>query len=380
MKILHVIATLDKKQGGPPPVVTGMCAALTARGHQVTLFANESAEPYLSSAASPFELVYFPVDWGAYQISWSMARKLRDLQHFDIVHTHMLYRFPQTMAAHQARRQKIPYCVQPHGALAPTVYHGKRRLGRAAYVAAIERHNIEKAAGVIFTASQELAWASELGLAPPRPFVVPVGADIAALSRRADGSAFRTRHGLDDGKIVMWMGRLVASKGGELLVSAFAQAAQAYPDLRLVLAGPDTGNCRPSLENLARALGVDGRLVFTGMIEGEEKLQALGAADLFAFPSESENFGLAALEAMASGVPVLLSPGVSIAADIAAAGAGKVVRRDVASWSGAIMEMMGNNAQRDAMGEAAKQAAWRYDWSNVIEVLEDTYRTVLGHS
>lgn len=380
MKILHVIATLDRKQGGPPPVVTGMCAALAARGHEVTLYANESAEPYLAATASPFELAYFPVDWAPYQISWAMAQKLRDLRHFDIVHSHMLYRFPQAIAAHQARRQGISYCVQPHGALSPTVYNGKRWLGRAAYVAAIERRNIQKAAGVIFTAQQELVWASELGLTPPYPFVVPVGADIMALSRPADGAAFRARYGLGGSKVVLWMGRLVASKGVDLLISAFAQAAKDVPDMVLVLAGPDTSNCRKSLENLATALDIDERLVFTGMIEGEEKQQSFCAANLFAFPSESENFGLAALEAMAVGTPALLSPGVSIAADVAALGAGLVVQRDVPSWAAAIKKVMIDDACRAAMSDAAKQAAWRYDWSSVVGTLEDAYRIMLERS
>jgi glycosyltransferase involved in cell wall biosynthesis len=377
MKILHVIATLDRTQGGPPPVVTGMCAALAARGHEVTLYSNASAAPFLSPQSASFNLEYFRLDWSPYQVSLAMAHRLRDLSRFDLVHTHMLYRFPQAIAAYQARRQGIPYCVQPHGALAPVVYKGKRKFWRSSYMAAIERRNLEKCAGIIFTARQELDWARELGFARRPPYIVPVGADIEKLARRGNGNAFRDRYGIGSNALLLWMGRLVESKGLDLLLSAFAAAVATNSELRLVLAGPDTNQYRSVLEKLVCQLGLTQYVFFTGMIEGEEKQQALCAADLFVLPSESENFGLAALEAMAVGCPVLVSPGVSIAADVAAAGAGFIVERESALWGRMIANLLDDKVKCAMMGQAAARFARCYDWSVVGKMLEDSYRTMM---
>lgn len=378
MRILHVIASLDKTQGGPPPVVTGMCAALAARGHDVSLYANQSLQPFLEPEAASFRLAYFPVDWSPFQVSWAMERQLRELDQFDIVHTHMLYRFPQAAAAWHARRQGVPYCVQPHGALAPNVFYGKRRLGRKAYVEAIERRNLVKASGLIFTTPQELSWASELNMTPARTFIVPVGAEIRALSRKADPQAFRSRHGIGDKKLVLWMGRMVESKGLAMLVTAFAHVLKERGDIVLALCGPDTNGFRSSLERLVAELDIHGQVVFTGMIEGEHKQEAFCAADLFVLPSDSENFGLAALEALATGCPVLLSPGVSLGADVVAAGAGLIAPRDTQQWTGKILDIMQDEPGRYKMALAAQTFAWRYDWSHVVCLLEDAYRAMMA--
>ena len=178
--------------------------------------------------------------------------------------------------------------------------------------------------------------------------------------------------------MVLWMGRLVQSKGLELLLSAFAVALATNSSMRLVLAGPDSVDYKTRLEKLAKTLGIERFVIFTGMIENEEKQQALVAADLFALPSESENFGLAALEAMAVGCPVLMSPGVSIVNDVVAAGAGLLVNREIAPWAKALLDLLNDKSRLATMGRAAIKFSLRYDWSIIGRSLEETYLSMIG--
>ena len=353
-----------------------MCTALASRGHQVCLYTNESADPILTAENAAFELHQFSVEWRPYQLSLSLAKALHvNIRRFEFVHIHMLHRFPQAAAAHFARRDAVPYCVQPHGGFAPNIYFGRRKVARQAYVGLIERRDVERAAGVLHTAELEEQWIREIGLNPRKSYIVPVGADIAELSHAVDPKPFRERFNLGNRKIVLWMGRIVEMKGLRLLCEAFAQCQ--ILDASLVMVGPDPVGHRAELESLVSKLGIRDKVVFTGFLDGESKRQALTSADIFVLPSLSENFGLAALEAMALGCPAFISPGVCIANDIAAAGAGLVIEREAASWAQVLSNLLTDSRQRTGMGIAARQFSWRYDWSNVAMELEQSYTAML---
>src|SRR5207253_986267 len=102
----------------------------------------------------------------------------------------------------------------------------------------------------------------------------------------------------------------------------------AHPRTLLVFAGPDDEGLGVGLLKLARALRVEQSVRFVGMLHRAEQLEALSAADVWALPSHTENFAIAAAEAMAAGLPVVLTPHVNIASEAAAAGAAIVTRAD----------------------------------------------------
>src|SRR6185295_4164336 len=108
---------------------------------------------------------------------------------------------------------------------------------------------------------------------------------------------------------------------------AFARLADR--EVMLVLVGPDTRGCRAGFERTVRELGISDRVLFTGMLAGADRVAALAEAVLFAAPSFHENFGVAVVEAMAAGLPVIISDHVYIHHDVSGAGAGAVVPLDV---------------------------------------------------
>jgi glycosyltransferase involved in cell wall biosynthesis len=130
-------------------------------------------------------------------------------------------------------------------------------------------------------------------------------------------------------RLALFLARLHPKKGCDLLIRAFARVAFRDPLLHLVMAGPDECGWRTELESLAARLGIHSRVVWTGPLYGAVKQGALGAADVLALPSHTENFGISVVEAMACGVPVLVSNEVNIWREIESDGAGLAAPPDV---------------------------------------------------
>ncbi|HET7086144.1 MAG TPA: glycosyltransferase [Rhizomicrobium sp.] len=374
LKLLHVIHTLDPAGGGAVSAARSMCAALAARGHDVSLYAT-GPEP--ADRQDGYRSRIFPMEFKPMAVSSKLLTALRQKTDVDLVHIHMLYRFPQTAAAWVCRRNRIPYCVQPHGALEPVLYHKReRRTAKRLYESLIENRNLKDAAGLIYTAEGEKQAVDFLKLRAPA-FVVPLGVGLPPAE--PPQGLFRLRHGLEDKELIVWMGRMVPVKGLDILMRAFAGLARRRPRAVLVLAGPDTGNLAGGLRQLMAELGLaPGRVIFTGMLEGEQKWAVLKDADLFLLPSHTENFALAAVEAMAMGCPVIVSQGVKIAPDIAAAGAGLVAAAEPAALESAINRLLDDGGLRATMGAAARIFAHRLDWPQVIGRLEEAYRAMIA--
>jgi glycosyltransferase involved in cell wall biosynthesis len=175
---------------------------------------------------------------------------------------------------------------------------------------------------------------------------------------------------------LLFLGRLHPKKGLDILAEAFGALARARDDVHLVIAGPDDG-ARAATETALTRFGVRDRVTFTGMLRGEEKLDAFHAAEVFALPSRSENFGVAVVEAMACGVPVVVSDQVNIWREVVGAGAGAVVPCEAAALSDAVRAMLDDPARRAETGRRGAQFARdRYDHRRVAAELEAAYESV----
>jgi glycosyltransferase involved in cell wall biosynthesis len=180
-----------------------------------------------------------------------------------------------------------------------------------------------------------------------------------------------------DGPIVLFLSRVHPKKGLDLLVPAFAQAAPA--DAVLVIVGPDADGYSDQVRAMANRHSVGDRLLFTGMLRGRDRIEAFVDADLFALPSYQENFGIAVVEALASGCPVLISDQVNIHREITAGGVGVVVPTDTASVAQALAGWLGDPARRAAA--AARAPAFvraRYDWQRIASRWATHYAGLAG--
>ena len=161
----------------------------------------------------------------------------------------------------------------------------------------------------------------------------------------ASGSFRRQWHVSEDAQIVLYLGRLVSKKSPDLLLDAFAQYRQCSTRSSvLVLAGPDEDDgYRRQLEARARQLGLNEHVLFTGPLYGDAKWTAYRDADVFVLPSQNENFGNTAAEAVACGTPVLLTDRCGVAALIGER-AGLVVPYSLEALSAGLQRLLDDSA------------------------------------
>jgi glycosyltransferase involved in cell wall biosynthesis len=373
VRILHVIASLAARYGGPSVAALGMAKAMQQRGHDVTIMTTNidgdrrMAVPLGISTLHKEIPTIFYQGWPpqSFKPSPGLAQGLwRAIPTYDVVHIHSIYLFHTAVAARFSRRQGIPYIIRPHGGLDP--YHAAHHPGRKRlYERFIESGNLRAAAIIHCTAEQERkavkAWDPQLRCA-----VVSLGVDVpnADHTDRTDAGP----------PTILFLGRMTSKKRPDLVLEAFATLAVDQPALRLVLAGPDDDGLLPGLKARARQLGVAGQVECPGMVTGRAKQLLLRQATVFVLPSEDENFGVSAVEAMAAAVPVVLSPGVAVGPEVAAAGAGLVKPRDTVSLAAGLRQLLADDGRRAAMGLRARQLVERrYTWAAVAPALEQLY-------
>jgi glycosyltransferase involved in cell wall biosynthesis len=380
MRVLHVVGSLAARTGGPAVAARELARVSSEHGVPSAIFATDAAHPAAAlkgEAVAPDDLVegdgevrarLFPVR-RPYRLVYSPdlgKALLAEIGDFQAVHIHSLYLYPQRAAGLAARRRKVPYVVSPHGALDPWL----RRRGRVQKGAAElvwQRRMLRRAAALHFTSEEESRLARDVAPGVPR-FIVPLGVDWHEFQQLPAPAAFSR-----DGPVVLFLGRLAAKKGLDVLIRSFAIARRRFRDAVLVIAGPDDEGLRPELEKQAEREGIGGSLVFPGMLRGRDKLAALAAADVWALSSHTENFGIAVVEALAAGVPTLVSPAVNLSGEIERAGAGVVAETRPEAFGGALTYLLEDEDRRRGYGERGRQFARSYDWEALAPRIVQMY-------
>ena len=327
MRILNVIHSVDPVRGGPGEGLRQMVQATRRIDHVqevLTLDGPDAAWvrsfPGRIHAIGPVRSVY---GYNRAIDPWLAANGAR----YDALIVHGLWQYHGLAVRRAARVLGKPYFVYPHGMLDPWFkrHYPLKHLKKWLYWPWGDYRVTRDAQAVLFTAEEErtLARQSFAPLYKVREAVVGYGLSPGREAAGASAAQFLAAFPQAQGaRLVLFLGRLHVKKGCDLLIEAFAQVASRDPALKLVMAGPDLVGVRPSLEQLAQRLGVADRILWTGMLEGPAKWSALRAAEVFVLPSHQENFGIAVAEALAAGVPVLVSTKVNIWREIVAAGAG----------------------------------------------------------
>jgi glycosyltransferase involved in cell wall biosynthesis len=379
--VLHVIPAVAPRYGGPSRAVLSMCRALRSIGVRAEVASTDAdGRARLSglaaaSAAVPTRL--FARQWSeAFKYSRPLARWLDGhVREFDVVHVHAVFSHACLAAARACRRRGVPYVVRPLGSLDPWSLARRRLEKRILWHAGVARM-LRGAAAIHYTTDEERRQAERpLGLAGG--VVIPLGVDDELFERSAArGAGAPGRPELAGRPYALFLSRLHPKKGLELLLEAFAGLVEtARADWRLVVAGDGEPAYVSALRRRAERLGDGGRILFTGWLAGVERLETLRGAGLFVLPSHQENFGLAAAEAMAAGVPVLLSDRVNLADLVIAAGAGWVVPPDAAPLRDALAAALRDPTARAARGRAGQELAReRFAWPVVAARLVDLYR------
>jgi glycosyltransferase involved in cell wall biosynthesis len=266
----------------------------------------------------------------------------------------------------------VPYLLEPLGMYVP---RARSLQVKRLYHTIFTRQMAHGAARLVATSPAEVRELA--GLADKKRIVLRSnGIDLTQFTDMPSDERFRTKHNLAHGeRVVLFMGRISPIKNLEQLVIAFHRAAP--QQATLVLAGPMLEeDYAGKLRGLIRRLGLSDKVLTPGPVYGREKLEALAAADLFVLPSISESFGNAAAEAVAAGVPVLLTEGCGIAPLIHGR-AGLAVPLDTRSIADGILTMLDDPARREAVTRRRPEVLAELSWERPLAEAEQTYREVL---
>lgn len=324
MKILRVIATVDPATGGPVAGLRAITPALARLGHQTDfLTVDDPKAGYLQSwVGQTFAM-------GPSRGSYAYANRLRpwlreNLSRYDAVIVHGLWQY-LGLAVRSITRELDgpPYFIIPHGMLDPSIRtaYPVKHVKKWLYWQIAERRILRDARAVFFTCQEERRLAQKTF-----PGYRSNERVIAYGAARPEGfpdnwtTAWRARSGTVAGhRYFLFLGRIHSKKGIELLLRAYGKITRTYalshggtpPDL--VIAGPCMDDrYLATLKALAQAEGIGPAVHWPGMITGEAKWGALATAEAFVLPSYQENFGIAVVEALACGTPVLISNHVNI--------------------------------------------------------------------
>jgi glycosyltransferase involved in cell wall biosynthesis len=368
MRIAHVTPTAERVASGIQTAVEELARALSRRGHDVELWhVGDWSPPITTSEAdkmraagvrfhrlpirqrhcSPLPVVDVPV---------------RDA--VDVVHMHSVF-VPSNTAI--GRSWPGPVVLSPHGGFDPVSLR-RSFFRKQVYSGLYEKSMIRRAATTValteVEAEQVRAFAGDVVTA-----VVPNG--VAPCPTGIAGKSFRHSVGVPaDARLAVFVGRLdVRHKGLDRLVAAAADA----PTWRFLLVGPDHRGGHQRLQQRAADLGISARMYLVGQLEPASVAGAYAAADLFVLPSRWEGLPMSLLEALAQGLPSLVSPEVDRLVPVSRSGAGWV---SAPSELGATLEAVAKlpTAEWSKVAQAARSLARSYDWDDVAAAYEAVYQ------
>ena len=372
--------------GGVARAVEGMAGALVKRGHQVTVLTTDALDQkrrYDGAADEWIDGVRVlrrpnAAPWLRGRLNLSTPRGLKKtaaaiLPNVDALHVHEFRTAENLLTLPLAQTFNKPIVLSPHGTLALGVGRSRLKAGWDRLFSGRVARRIDHVNALTETEFDDAKklWQALGQSQMPTFSVIPNGIHLRHFADLPDDADFRRRHGLGEMPTVLFMGRLQRRKGLDALIQAFQQANVEHS--RLLIAGPDEGMMK-AIQALAAD---DERIVIAGYLDGEERRRALAAGDVFALPAVGEGLSMAALEAMASGMPVILSPGCNMN-EVETVGAGYVAAPSADAFAVKLRLLLADSDRRARMGKAARQLiAQKYTWDTIAKQLESVYSGLL---
>jgi glycosyltransferase involved in cell wall biosynthesis len=381
MRILFVTASYPPflDFGGPPRTVDALAREFAKTGNAVRVLTinHHLRRPGFSRLLDGVRVQYLP-SIVRYRSSGTIAPDVltaasRLVTGTDVVHIFGLYDLLGPVAAFAARKKGVPYVVEPMGMYRPILRSlRKKRM----YHALLGRKLLSGAARLVATSSFERDELISGGLPPEKVVERPNGLDLSEFATSPERGRLRSRLGIaPDVPLVLFLSRLTPKKNPEMVIDVLVDR----PDRRAhaVFAGPDEDGTRARLERLSTERGVAKRVAFTGPLHGRQKLEAFADADVFVLPSQSENFGNVVLEALASGLTVVVSDRCGVASLIGPE-VGYVVPPSAPEFVEAVGKVLDDGSVRERAPGEGRAIAERFSWERVAAQMAEIYRAVVA--
>jgi len=398
LKLLHVIPSFAPawRYGGPIYAVQGMTRELARQGHEVVVMTTNIDGPNVLDVplARPVSMDgvtvwYFPVEpprWWCFSRALGRALQMQ-VKHFDLVIIHSIFLWPTAVAAFSCQRRGVPYVIRPAGALDPACLsksYGSGRISLSSrakkwlYLNTLGRLDLAGASAIHFMSQAEMEASRPLRLRPPG-FVLPHGVECEQMEKESISLPLRARYPqIGDKKVVLFLSRLDPIKGLDRLIPALGDLALRRKDFAFVLAGMGNTAYEAEVAALVKEHLLQEQTVFLGLVHGSAKWALFRDADLFALSSYHENFGVAVVEAMAAGLPVIISDRVGICREVSRAGAGLVTGLEPKEIAAAVERLLADENLRQEMGrKGAILAREQFNLAKVVKDLVQVYGQII---
>lgn len=376
-RLLHVIPDLDPRSGGTVSALAGLAIAqhrqlgwdvavvTCATAHSDARIVNQLRSSGVAVAVLPPGRRFIPQQEFKGRVSSLIAKT-------DCVHVHAVWEELQYVACTEAVAQRVPYVISPHGMLDPWSL-SQGRLKKWLYLRLRMKKHLDHAFVIHCTTQLEKSLIEPL-LIRAKKHVIPNGIDLAEFEcdeksgNRSDCQEwFYQRCPQARGKrIVLLLSRLHPKKGLDLLLPAFSQLRE--KNALLVLAGPGDEQYVDKLNDECRKHEIIDRVFFTGMLQGAERISVLRAADVFVLPSYQENFGIAVVESLAAGTPVVISDQVNFAEFLKGADFASIVKQDISEVCDAIEKVLAYSEEdRSVLGDEAIRFSKKFHFDRIAQ-------------
>ncbi len=390
MRVLHAVASLAPRHGGPTEAALGMVRALRSEGVDARILSTNDdvgdtldvpLEQWTEHAGVPccfvprvrarqHTLVGFT--YSPRYPRWLRAHG----REFDFIHVHTVFSHPANSALRVASELRVPSCVRPLGQLCRWSMQQRSWIKRL-QLTLLTRRYVNSARFIHCTSQMEAEETQDLGFKSPCK-VLPHGLDLPPVIADARETLRRELCVASNRKLLVFMSRYHEKKGIELLIDACVTIGG---DFDLVLAGTGDESYVATLKQRIAAAGLSPRVHWRGFVQGQPKWQLLQGGDLFVLPSHSENFGIVVAEAIACGLPVIVSDQVALKEEVLTHQLGAVVPLDVTSLRLAMERLLAADGERQAIRDRAMKAAREhFSWPAAAKRLISAYSDSLTHS
>lgn len=399
------------KYGGPIYSTYGLNKAIVKKGVNVTVYTTNAGLEDRVLVNQELDIDGVKVTYFAYtrffdflskagwQFSLPLAKALKEnVKNLDLIHINSLWNFPVAVSSHYCRKYKKPYIISPQGSLYLYALN-KKYWRKLLYLYFISKRDLKSAAGIHYTTEDEAEKIHPLLVLKNAVIIVPNGIDLSEFVNLPDKGILRKRYPyLKNKKIILFLGRIHWIKGLDILVKAFSKLVKERNDVHLLIVGGDEEGYGKKIKRLIKDYRLnyrdslptedlktgntksydDTQVTFTGMLTGREKLETLVGSDILILPSYLESFGISAVEAMACGIPTIISDKVGISKKVLQNRSGIVIKTNTESLYNGIQLFLNDKALRSQIEENARDfVARHYDINKIADKMIGIYRAII---
>jgi glycosyltransferase involved in cell wall biosynthesis len=374
VKVLHVIEGVDRSLGGLPYALFNILHIEQSLGVESEVLSIMPPEGMFDSKlfSQPFHLFdsSFPKRFKKSQqaIKWLKEH----IEEFDLITIHGIWNLLVWEAAFLAAKKQKSYIIWPHGSLDPFDLQKKRYLKKMLGPILV-KSILNNAACVCCTAQLE-AEVLEKYRATPLVTILPLV--VVNDVKKGDRNLFRKTFKFSDTDfVVLFLSRIDYKKGLNLLLPALSKLKTTYPHLKLAIAGADSNNYLQKVKTWIEELQLEDRVIFCGLVSGQEKADAFAGSNCFVLPSMNENFGIAIVESLQAGLPVLISKNVYIWREIVEKEGGWACEYSIESVAFHLKNILDNPRELLLKRENASRAGQQFSFDSLSQVYFQFYQS-----